>query len=592
MIRLSPQYRSVLYSICVAALSAVFAACGNNGNGTVADRDDSEAGSGGSSTSRPNVVLIVLDDSGYSDIGAFGSEIDTPHIDRLAETGLQFTQFHVTPNCSSTRASLLTGMDHHRTGLGTHGPAAENQRGKPGYEGYLNNRVVTLPEALRTAGYRTMMAGKWHLGSRDPDTWPSARGFGDSFALLNGGASHWEDTAGVFPSQPSVYVENGAPVKRLPKGFYSTDYYTDSIIQFIERRENTDQPFFAYLSFTAPHNPLHAPAESIKKYEDKYMDGWDALHRRRLTSLKSRGLIGKSVKPQPRPDWIPSWDSLSESDKKLAARDMAIYAGMIDRIDHNVGRLVARLKTLGEYDNTLILVMSDNGPSKTTIADYLEFDGAGADFVNGFKNDFDNRGLSGSSVDLGSGWAYGLAAPFRLMKGYQSQGGVLSPLIAKLPLKWKSATELLTAPVHVMDIMPTLLEVADAPAKFDKERLQVQGKSLVALMQGGDRAAFDERGFGGELFGIRSFRRGPWKILKLLPPYGTGKWQLYDLSLDPGETTDLAREQPDRLKELSARWQNYASVNGVVPPDNPATFYTKSPRKYKPAASSTNPPRK
>jgi arylsulfatase len=177
------------------------------------------------------------------------------------------------------------------------------------------------------------------------------------------------------------------------------------------------------------------------------------------------------------------------------------------------------------------------------------------------------------------------------MKGYQSQGGVLTPLIAKLPLKWKSATGLLTAPVHVMDIMPTLLEVADASAKFDEKHLQVQGKSLVAMMQGGDPTAFDERGFGGELFGIRYFRQGPWKVLQLPPPYGTGKWQLYDLSLDPGETTDLARKQPDRLKELTALWQTYASVNGVVPPDNPATFYTKPPRKYKPAASNTKSPR-
>lgn len=204
VMRLSPKYRSFLYLICGVVLSIAFVACGNEESGTVADEDDSETGPGGSSSNRPNIVLIVLDDSGYSDIGAFGSEIETPHIDRLVETGLQFTQFHVTPNCSSTRASLLTGMDHHRTGLGTHGPPAENQRGKPGYEGYLNNSVVTLPEVLLGAGYRTMMAGKWHVGSRDPITWPSERGFGDSFALLNGGASHWEDLAGVFPSQPSI----------------------------------------------------------------------------------------------------------------------------------------------------------------------------------------------------------------------------------------------------------------------------------------------------------------------------------------------------------------------------------------------------
>jgi len=525
---------------------------------------------------RPNIILIVLDDAGYSDLGVFGGEIDTPNIDLLSENGVRFTQFHVTPTCSTTRATLLTGMDHHRTGLGTHARSTANQNGKPGYEGFLNPSVVTLPEALRTAGYRTMMAGKWHVGSGDPATWPSARGFDDSFALLNGGASHWEDNAPLFPSKPSAYVENGKPVKQLPKGFYSSDYYTDKVIHFVERRKNTDQPFFAFLALTAPHNPLHAPAESINKYKNEYVDGWDALQLRRLKSLKSKGLIPNDVKPQPRPDWIPSWDSLDAAAKRNAVRDMAIYAAMIDRVDQNVGRLVARLKARKIYDNTLVFVMSDNGPSKTTISDYLTIDGA-ADFVTGFKNDFDNRGLLGSSVDLGPGWAYGLAAPFRLMKGYQSQGGVLSPLIAKLPSKW-NPTSVITAPVHVMDIMPTLLEVAGAQTKFDKKSLRMQGKSLAAIMQDGDSAAFDNRGFGGELFGIRSYRQGCWKILKLPPPYGTGKWQLYDLSVDPGETTDLASHQPDRLKQLTVQWRGYASANGVVLPDKPI-LYAKPPRK-------------
>jgi arylsulfatase A-like enzyme len=532
-------------------------------------------------TDRPNIVLIVLDDAAYSDIGVYGGEVDTPNIDRLVKNGMQFTQFHVTPNCSSTRASLLTGMDHHRTGLGTHGVTADNQRGKPGYEGYLNRRVATLPKVLQSAGYHTMMAGKWHLGSRDPETWPAARGFDDSFALLNGGASHWEDNAPLFPSKPSQYVENAKPIKQLPKGFYSSDYYTDKMIHFINHREDTDQPFFAFVSYTAPHNPLHAPKESIEKYKDKYVDGWDALQRRRLKNLKSRGLIASSVKPQPRPEWIPSWDSLDESAKQTAARDMAIYAGMVDRLDQNVGRLIARLKAIGQYENSLILVMSDNGPSKTTIADYLELDGAGADFVKQFNNKLDNRGLPGSSVDLGPGWAYGLAAPFRLMKGYQSQGRVLSPLIVKLPAGWKKQGGFVTAPVHVMDIMPTLLDVATAEhpaAKPGGKLLSMQGMSLKSLIQDGDRAAFDQRGFGGELFGIRSYRCGKWKILKLPPPYGADKWQLYDLSLDPGETTDLAAEHPGRLKEFSVRWKNYATKNGVVEPDKPVA-YAKPPTK-------------
>lgn len=525
---------------------------------------------------RPNILLIVLDDAGYSDIGVFGGEINTPNIDRLANEGIQFTQFHVTPNCSSTRASLLTGMDHHRTGLGTHGPAAENQKSKVGYEGYLNNRVITLPEVLQSAGYRTIMAGKWHLGNKDAATWPSSRGFDDSFALLNGGASHWEDNAPLFPSKPSRYVENGRLLEKLPQGFYSSDYYADKIVEYVD---DVEKPFFAYLSFTAPHNPLHAPAASIEKYKNKYVDGWDSLQLRRLERMKSHGLIPVDVDPQPRPDWIPAWNSLSKTEKRTAARDLAVYAGMIDRLDQNLGRLVDRLKAQQKYENTLILVMSDNGPSKTTIADYLELDGVGSGFLKQFNNRIDNRGLPGSNVDLGPGWAYGLAAPLRLMKGYQSQGGVLSPLIVKPPSSWKMPEKVITAPVHVMDIMPTLLDVVGVARSSTAPVAKVfpmQGMSLQELIQGGDHTVYDQRGFGSELFGIRAYRLGNWKILKLPIPYGTGKWQLYDLSSDPGETKDLAASYPDRVELLSSHWNAYASENGVVEPDT-AVLYAKPP---------------
>lgn len=534
----------------------------------------------------PNIVLIVLDDAGYSDLGVFGSEISTPNIDSLSSDGVQFTQFHVTPTCSTTRASLLTGMDHHRTGLGTHAVVAKNQRGKPGYEGYLNDRVKTLPEVMQSAGYRTMMAGKWHLGSKDPATWPSARGFDDSFVLLNGGASHWEDNAPLFPSKPSQYVEDGKPIEKLPQGFYSSDYYTDKIIEYIDDGE---KPCFAYLSFTAPHNPLHAPAESIEKYQSTFRDGWDALQLRRLESLKASGLMPKSVGTQPRPEWIPAWESLSEAEQRSAVRDIAVYAGMIDRIDQNVGRLIDHLKARRICENTLILVMSDNGPSKTTIADYLELDGTDADFLKQFNNEIDNRGLPGSNVDLGPGWAYGLAAPLRLMKGYQSQGGVLSPLIIKAPASWQVRNRVVTAPVHVMDIMPTMLETAGIKQGTGRQgtgnpegsSLSMQGLSLVGLVQGGEPAVFEKRGFGSELFGIRAYRLGKWKLLMLPAPYGTGDWQLYDLTSDPGETTDVSLRFPDRVKQLSDRWDSYASENGVVEPDEPVA-YAKPPVHSKP----------
>ena len=530
--------------------------------------------------SRPNILMIVLDDAGYSDLGPFGGEILTPSIDNLASEGIVFSQFSVTPNCSSTRASLLTGMDHHRTGMGTHGGPTENQKGKPGYEGILNDRVITMAEVLQNGGYHTMMAGKWHLGNKQEHTWPSGRGFDKSFALLNGGASHWDESP-LFPGKPSVYVDNGKPLHSFPNSFYSSDYFTKKIKEYIESNNN-EKPFFAFLSFTAPHNPLHAPKDLIDKYEDQYKDGWDALQTTRLKQLKSSGMIDNEVTPQPRPEWIPAWESLDEEKKELAARDMAVYAAMIDRLDYNIGLLINQLKKMGAYENTMIFVFSDNGPSKTKIQDYLALAGADAGFMDNYNNTLDNRGLQNSSVDLGPGWAYGIAAPFRLMKGYQSQGGVLSPLIVKPPKKWNIQSSHINKPVHVMDIMPTFLEVANIshPIKDPTdELLEMQGVSMIPLIKGENGIDFENRGFGSELFGVRAYRKGEWKILKLPVPYGSGEWQLYNLKNDPGENNDLAKNHAEILEELSKLWEDYAKENGVVEP-NKLSLYTLPPGNH------------
>ena len=527
---------------------------------------------------KPNILLVVLDDAAYSDFGVYGGEIETPNIDRLAETGISFSQFHVTPNCSSTRASMLTGMDHHRTGLGTHAKAAENQKGKPGYEGYLNNRVTTLGEAMQAAGYRTMMTGKWHLGSRDPKTWPAGRGFDDTFVLINGGASHWQDNLPLFPSKPSIYSRNGQVVKKLPAGFYSTTNYTGEMIDFIDANKDSGKPFMAYLAYTAPHNPLHAPADVIAKYKDTYKTGWDELQKSRLAGLKAKGLIKKDVPVQPRPSFIRAWEKLSADEQAKAVRDMAVYAAMIDVVDQNLGQLFEYLRTSGLYDNTMIVFISDNGPSKTTIADYLSLDGTSGDFIKIFNNDMDNRGLPGSSVDLGPGWAYGLAAPFRMMKGYQAQGGIKSPLIIKLPKAVKQAKESIKTPVHVMDLMPTILDIAGASSLQEKEKFEMQGVSLFPVMKGDKDELLEARGFGGELFGMRYYRQGDWKILRMPVPYGSGNWQLYDLLTDPGEINDVSASHPKIFQQLISEWQEYAKINGVVEPDTPM-LYTLPPRE-------------
>ena len=529
---------------------------------------------------KPNILLIVLDDAAYSDFGVYGGEIETPNIDALADKSLNFSQFHVTPNCSSTRASLLTGMDHHRTGLGTHGVTAKNQKGKPGYEGFLNNHVTTLAETMQTAGYSTMMTGKWHLGSRDPKTWPAARGFDNTFVLINGGASHWQDNFPLFPSKPSIYSHNGQVLKKLPEGFYSTTHYTSEMINFIDANKASGKPFMAYLAYTAPHNPLHAPSEVIAKYKDTYKNGWDNLQQSRLAGLQAQGLIKNDIPVQPRPSYIRAWEKLSAKEQAEAARDMAIYAAMFDVVDQNLGRLFEHLRASGQYDNTMIILISDNGPSKTTITDYLAMDGAGSEFIKSFNNDMSNRGLPGSSVDLGPGWAQGLAAPFRLMKGYQAQGGIKSPLIVKLPKGMNQVDQSVQVPMHVMDIMPTILDMAGAETTApENEKYGMQGISLLPVMTGDSGAKLKARGFGGELFGMRYFRQGQWKILRMPKPYGTGDWQLYDLSSDPGELNDISASHPKIFQRLSAAWLEYAKTNGVVEPDKPIV-YALPPKAY------------
>ena len=289
-------------------------------------------------------------------------------------------------------------------------------------------------------------------------------------------------------------------------------------------------------------------------------------------------MIKEDVPVQPRPSFIRAWEKLSADEQAKAVRNMAVYAAMIDVVDQNLGRLFAYLRTSGLYDNTMIVFISDNGPSKTTIADYLSLDGTSGDFIKSFNNDMDNRGLPGSSVDLGPGWAYGLAAPFRMMKGYQAQGGIKSPLIVKLPKAVKQAKESIKTPVHVMDLMPTILDIAGASSLQEKEKFEMQGVSLFPVMKGDKDELLEARGFGGELFGMRYYRQGDWKILRMPVPYGSGNWQLYDLLTDPGEINDVSASHPKIFQQLISEWQEYAKINGVVEPDTPM-LYTLPPRE-------------
>jgi len=525
-------------------------------------------------SSRPNILLLVADDMGYSDLGAYGGEIATPNIDGLGREGVLLTRFHVGPNCAPTRGSLMTGVDFHRAGLaGNPEVAAENQRGRPGYEGFLRDDVVTISELLREVGYHTYMTGKWHLG--EGSNLPSARGFERSFALLNGGASHWADQAALIPGSTTHYVRDGEPVSELPADFYSSKDFTDRLIEFIDGDRADGKPFFAYLAYTAPHNPLHAPARYIERYRGRYDQGWDSLAAERLERQRKLGLISENEAPAARPEWILRWDDLSGQQQAERARDMEVYAGMIDYMDEQIGRVLSYLRNIGAYDDTLIVFLSDNGPSRTTIRDYLALGGEAGAFFSSFDNELENRGLPGSSPDIGPGWAYAAATPLRLFKGYVAQGGIQVPAIVKLPGGTENRGGRVDALSHAMDWLPTFLEVAGGrypQTRNGRDVTPLQGRSLLSMLRGVPDETFSERELGWEAYGMDAYRRGNWKALRLPVPYGSGSWQLYDLSRDPGETHDLAARHPDLLTDLTNAWERYARENGVIRPSEPIAY--------------------
>jgi arylsulfatase len=526
------------------------------------------------SVKRPNFLVIVADDLGFSDIGAFGGEINTPNLDRLAYAGIRFTDFHSAPACSPTRAMLLTGTDHHIAGIGTMLEVAiPGFRGAPGYEGYLNDRVVALPELLRDAGYLTLMSGKWHLGNTI-ETSPWARGFERSFALLPAGASHYGGAAGGgFSPVRTLYTEDDHFVT-VDDDFYSSDFYTDTLLRYFRERsedlENQDRPFFAYLPFQAPHWPLQAPDESIATYHGRYDAGPDALREARLAALKRLGLCPPDVAAHPVvADGAPEWADMLADERALSARSMEVYAAMVDRMDWNIGRVIDYLAETGELDDTVVIFLSDNG-AEGAIVEAMPLHGAqiAAQIEKYYDNSLDNLGRPTSFIWYGPRWAQAATAPSRLHKAFTTEGGIRVVGF----ITWSGFArqrEIGTAFATVMDIAPTVLELAGAAhpgtAYRGRKVVPMRGRSLVGYLSGATEAVHDAvTGTGWELFGRRAIRQGDWKALQLPGPYGPGTWQLYDLSADPGEINDLAASQPDKLAELLALWDRYVEETGVI----------------------------
>jgi arylsulfatase A-like enzyme len=515
---------------------------------------------------RPNVLLIVVDDMGYSDIGPFGGEIRTPILDALAKSGMIFTDFHTAPTCSPTRSMLLSGTDNHLAGLGSMGEAlAPNQKGKPGYEGYLNERVVSIATLLKDAGYFTCMSGKWHLGEQLQHD-PSRRGFLKSYTLLNGGASHFDDEWMLSANYTPIYRENGIRV-HVPKGFYSTEFYTSKLIEYLDNRP-ADKPFFGYLSFTAPHDPLHAPDDWIDKYKGKYEGGYDVLRQSRFRRLKELGFVGPDVKPFPPLPTVPAWAKLTEHQKKNEARKMEVYAAMIENIDHHLGRLFRHLKRAGEWENTLVVFFSDNGANGAEMHQYPQTDKAWVE--RNSDNRYENMGRQFSRIATGPAWAQVSMTPYRMFKGFPAEGGIRSPLIVSGPGVAKPGTRS-DAFSHVMDIAATILDVSKTPhpgQSYNGRKIErLRGRSLLSVLRGKTKVVYkDDIAVSWELFGFRAVRKGNLKLLWLPKPFGTGDWQLYDLANDPGELNDLSKRQPKVHDEMAEIWEKYARETGVVPP--------------------------
>jgi arylsulfatase A-like enzyme len=514
---------------------------------------------------RPNFIIVLLDDTGYGDIGVYGSEVSTPNIDQLAANGIRFSNYHTAATCSPTRSMLLTGVDNHLTGMGNMIEImADNQFDQPGYEGYMSNEVVTVPRLLQDAGYHTYMAGKWHLG-KTKESVPAARGFERSVSLMESGADNWEQKS-YLPLYDYVHFYEDFEETGLPDDFFSTDYYFDRTIEYIGKDHGDGRPFFAYVSLQAQHYPHQAPQEYIDNYDDVYDVGWDEIRARRYERQVELGLMPAGLTPTPNPI-AAAWESLSPEERREQAKKMAVYAGMLENVDDNMGRLMAYLEEIGEADNTVIVVVSDNG------ADNNEQDRAFPEWYGAnFDMSYERMGLPGSYMNYGPGWAGASSTPLTLFKGSAWEGGMRVPLIVSGPgVRSGSTTD---AFAYVSDIPPTILAlagVAQPSGSYDGREVQpITGKSMVDFWAGtADQVHDSDNAVAYELAGSAAVFRGQYKLVKNNPPFGDRQWRLYRYIVDPTETYDLSNEEPEILASLIAEYDRYAeAVNLIEVPDD------------------------
>lgn len=545
----------MLHKFLGFCLLAMLTACAGNHAGIASSKAEP----------RPNILIIVADDMGYSDMGAFGGEIPTPNLDALAGGGIRLTGMHAAPSCSPTRAMLLSGADNHVAGLGAmaeHIPA--QYKGRRGFEGVLSDRVATLAERFAAADYRTIMSGKWHLGMADGKR-PAQRGFQSSFALLQGAANHFghggfgKDDGGLGGA---TYVEDDKPFQ--PAGdFYSSNIIATKLIGQLNKGD-MDKPFFAYLSFTAPHSPLQAPKADIARHAQKYQQGWAHLARSRGKKMQALGVLPgmpSNITEKYR-QLQESWDGLTPQKKAIEARRMAIYAAMVDNMDHNIGDVLAALRKSGQMENTIILFLSDNGPAGEDPRQYAVVPGF-TDQYESADNSLSNMGAADSFVLQSQQWARAIAAPSRLFKGFVTEGGTLVPAILHHPSLPKGKINKIQSDVR--DITPTLLAMANISQSNivnGKKTAAIEGRDLLPLLKNGKNIRPAKHvifAFNGQSI----VRANQWKAMRIPAPMGDGLWHLYNIQNDPAEMQDQKEEQPQLFAEMMESWVAYADLHGL-----------------------------
>ncbi len=550
-------------------LGTTLTACGSPSSAM--SSQSSSSSSSAATPEQPNIMMVLLDDLGYSDIGSYGGEAETPTLDALTQESTQFTDFHAYPLCAPTRAALMTGRDPHQVGLGSMEvltPPGVPQT-TPGYKGSLEGEFTGIAELLGETGYDTYQVGKWHLGGEEGQR-PQDLGFDENFTLYDGGSSYFADAhrlspRAVEPVDTVLYERNGEAVDELPEDFFATRSYTDEMLQMVDKSVENDTPFFGYLAYTAPHDPLHVEnKELIDKYLDVYLDDYNYhdLRDQRIQRMAELGLLEGT--PATRwPEQIPHWDSLTEEQRKDLAYRMAVYAAAIHEADEQIGRVIDHLKDTGEYDNTLIVVASDNGAATSSHELYVPPGGQNwHTSTYPLMGDVESYGQEGSFPSMGLPNAQVSSGPFFHAKNTLSEGGTRVPAIIKTPsTDGPSEHRIVDTFATISDLYPTFVDYAGAELASAGTLL---GDSARPLLEGTSETIGDDE-FGWEHFGSRSYRSGDWKLIFTPEPFGgTGEYALYNLATDPGETTDVITDHPDIAEELSRKWDRYAEDNGVA----------------------------